>query len=117
VLTIYTASGINRDMETQTNNYYPEMNESPAPGALFKSGYVYNCYTVVWPVSRDAEARAFLRAARIRAVGKAGIQFQKLGEYSHLRYFKEDGYSMLVSFKGHAKLHDAGLIVTERLLD
>ena len=45
--------------------YYPEMGEKPAP-RMFATRYVRSCYSVTWAESRDAEARAMLRALNMR---------------------------------------------------
>ncbi len=97
--------------------YYPEMNEKPAP-RLFATSHVYGgSYSITWPSSRDQEARDKLRELKIRALKCSPIRPEKLGHWSPLRQFNEDGFSCMVSSGAHRKLFDGDLCAHEMLLD
>jgi hypothetical protein len=96
--------------------YYPEMNQKPAP-RLFAAHYVRNCYSLTWPASQDQKARETLGKLKIRPLKCCPIRPEKLGEWSDLRQFNEDGFHCLISLNAHTKLFDLDLTATEQLLD
>jgi hypothetical protein len=97
--------------------YHPEYRQKPAP-RLFATEHNYgSSYSVTWPASRDEEARAVLRRLRIRALKQSPIRAEKLGDWSPLRQFNEDGFACLVSYNAHSKLLEADLCAYKVLLD
>jgi hypothetical protein len=97
--------------------YHPEMNEKPAP-RLFATSFNYgNSYSVTWAESRDDEAREALRKLKIRALKCAPIRVEKLGDWSPLKIFNENGFSCLISGDAHSKLLRNDLCAYEILLD
>jgi hypothetical protein len=97
--------------------YHPECGEQPAP-RLFATSHNYgSAYSLTWPASRDEEARSMLRTLRIRALKQSPIRAEKLGDWSPLRQFNEDGFACLVSYHAHSKLLEADLCAYKVLLD
>lgn len=97
--------------------YHPEMGEQPAPRLFATSHNFRDSYSVTWPKSRDAEARATLKELHIRALKCSPIRPELFGQWSSLRQFNEDGFSCLISGHAHDKLFKADLCAHEMLLD
>ena len=97
--------------------YHPEMGESPEP-RLFATQHNYGrSYCCTWPASCDEQARRVLRELKIRPLKCSPIRAERLGDHDLLRHFDEDGFSCLISSKGHRKLMDQDLCASRALLD
>jgi hypothetical protein len=99
------------------STYAPELGGKPDATRLFHGRSCYKHYSLSWPVSRDSEARAMMRANRVRPCGRFGIERGEIGEWSTARVFGEAVYHCQVTFSAYLKLIAASETTTEVLLD
>jgi hypothetical protein len=99
------------------STYAPEMGGKPDASRLFHGRICRNRYSLSWPVSRDSEARAMMKANRVRPCGPFGIERSEIGEWSTARIFGEAVYHCQVTYSGYGKLTAASETTTEVLLD
>ncbi|CAG0999530.1 hypothetical protein RHDC4_03084 [Rhodocyclaceae bacterium] len=97
--------------------YCPEMGGKPEPRLFATRHNFRDSYSVTWPKSKDAEARAKFKELNIRALKCSPIRAETLGQWSPLRLFNEDGFSCLISGHAHDKIFAADLCAHEMLLD
>lgn len=93
--------------------YYPEMNETVDPTALFHTSHNFkNSYSVQWQAARNTEAQAAFKRLGIRP---RNVRPENSATYS--TPFDGDIFAGLITSRAEDKLAEAGLRCLRMLLD